>query len=175
MGAAEPARSLQLAQRVRHDGAMATLPPCGVYRTTQPLEGHVPAGRLVFFHNHGNPGPGVYLPSGWALNRAQWHDTGHTIASEEWAATLVAMPTEGFYRVREGFTCCAKACRTYEPELLVQLGYNAEAAPLLFLPEWTDVGLAIPEMGVAIDDDRLRCLAALRVVDAAPVDDGATH
>jgi hypothetical protein len=150
--------------------AMAKLPPCGVYRTTEALESHVPVGRLVFFHNHGDPGPGVYLPSGWSLNRAQWHETGHTIPSDEWAKTLDALPAEGFYRVRESFTCCAKACRTYEPDLLVQLGYNAEAEPLLFLPEWTDAGFAIPEMGIPIDVDRLRCLAALRVVESEPHD-----
>jgi hypothetical protein len=147
---------------------MATLPSCGIYRTTQPLEDHVPEGRLVFFHNHGDPGPGVYLPSGWALNRALWHDSGHTIPSPEWAATLDPLPTEGLYRVREVFTCCDKKCRTYEADLLVQLGYNAEAEPLLFLPEWTASGLAIPEMGVPIDTDRLRCLSALRVVESDP-------
>jgi hypothetical protein len=149
---------------------MATTPACGIYRTTQAIEGHVPAGRLVYFHDHGDPGPGVYLPSGWALNRAQWHESGHTIPSPEWAETLEALPAEGLYRVREQFTCCAKRCRTYEPELLVQLGYNAEAEPLLFLPEWTDSGLAIPEMGLAIDQDRLRCLAALTVVESEVVE-----
>jgi hypothetical protein len=38
---------------------MADLPPCGIYRTSQPLGDHVPAGQLVFFHNHGDPGPGI--------------------------------------------------------------------------------------------------------------------
>ena len=146
------------------------LPPCGLYRTTQPLEGHVPAGRLVYFHAHGDPGPGVYLPSGWQLNRAQWHETGHTIPAPEWAATLAPLPAEGLYRVREPFACCPKRCRTYERDLLVQLGYTAEAAPLLFLPEWTDSGLAIPEMGVPIDADRLACLAPLKVVEAEPLE-----
>jgi hypothetical protein len=145
---------------------MATLPACGIYRTREAIEDQVLPGRLVFFHNHGDPGPGVYLPSGWSLNRAQWHDTGHTIPSPDWAATLAPLPAEGLYRVTETFTCCAKACRTYEPDLLVQLGYNSEAEPLLFVPEWTDSGLAIPEMGIPIDEDRLRCLAALRVVQA---------
>jgi hypothetical protein len=148
---------------------MATLPACGLYRTTQALEGHVPAGRLVYFHNHGDPGPGIYLPSGWALNRARWHENGHTV-TPGWAATLGALPAEGLYRVRETFTCCAKRCRTYEPELLVQLGYNGEAAPLLFVPEWTEAGLAIPEMGLPIDTDRLRALAALTVVEAREPD-----
>jgi len=154
---------------------MAKLPACGIYRTTQPLEDHVPVGRLVFFHNHGDPGPGIYLPSGWALNRAQWHDSGHTIPSPDWAHTLATLPTEGLYRVREVFTCCAKACRTYEPDLLVQLGYNADADPLLFLPEWTPSGLAIPEIGVPIDGGRLRCLAALRVVESEPSEGGSAH
>ena len=67
------------------------LPPCGLYRTTRALD-HVPAGRLVFFHNHGDPGPGIYLPSGWVLNRARWHERGHTIPSPEWAASLAALP-----------------------------------------------------------------------------------
>ena len=154
--------------------AVPSLPACGVYRTTQPLEGHVPAGRFVFFHNHGDPGPGVYLPSGWTLNHAQWNDTGHTIPSPEWATSLVPLPAEGLYRVCETFSCCAKQCRTYEPDLLVQLGYNAEAEPLLFVPEWTDSGLAIPELGVPIDADRLRCLAALHVVEAEPAE-GPAH
>lgn len=145
---------------------MATLPPCGLYRTTAPIDGHLPAGRLVFFHNHGDPGPGVYLPRAWSRNRAQWHDTGHTVPSSEWAATLAPLPAEGLYRVRETFTCCQKACRTYEPDLLVQLGYNGEAEPLLFLPEWTDSGLAIPELGTPIDAGQLRALAALHVVES---------
>jgi hypothetical protein len=143
------------------------LPPCGLYRTTRALD-HVPAGRLVFFHNHGDPGPGIYLPSGWALNQARWHEHGHTIPSPEWAASLAALPAEGLYRVRDGFTCCAKQCRRYEPEFLVQLGYNAEAEPLLFLPEWTDGGLAIPELGVRIDADRLACLVPLTVAAGTP-------
>jgi hypothetical protein len=148
------------------------LPPCGLYRTTLALE-HVPAGRLVFFHNHGDPGAGIYLPSGWALNRAQWHERGHTIPTPEWAATLVALPPEGLYRVREAFACCAKRCRTYEPELLVQLGYNGEAEPLLFLPEWTRSGLAIPELGTRIDVDRVAALVRLTV--ASGEQGGSSH
>ncbi|MGH7895964.1 MAG: hypothetical protein ACREQL_14925 [Candidatus Binatia bacterium] len=150
------------------------LPPCGLYRTTRPLEHHVPAGRLVFFHNHGNPGPGIYLPRAWALNRAQWHGEGHTIPSPEWATSLVPLPVEGLYRVREAFACCEKRCRTYDPELLVQLGYNAEAEPLLFLPEWTDSGLAIPELGVPIDRDKLACLVPLTVAVGEPAG-GSSH
>jgi hypothetical protein len=148
---------------------MPPLPPCGLYRTTRALGEHVPARRLVFFHNHGDPGPGVYLPSAWTLNRTRWHERGHTIPSEEWAATLVPLPAEGLYRVREPFVCCPRRCRTFEPDLLVQLGYDGEALPLVFVPEWTEAGLAIPDAGTAVDNDRLACLAPLRVAAADPV------
>ncbi len=153
---------------------MPELPPCGVYRTTLAIDDEVEAGRLVFFHNHGDPGPGVYLPIDWTANRAQWDEHGHTIPSATWAGTLVPLPAEGLYRVREPFTCCADACRTYEEDLLVQLGYNAEAEPLLFVPEWTATGLAIPEMGLRIDDDRLARLAPLKVVEDDEDDEPGT-
>jgi len=72
---------------------------------------------------------------------------------------------EGFHRVREPFTCCEKRCRLYEADLLVQLGYDSGAQPLLFVPEWTDAGLAISELGLRIDEDRLVRLAPLKVVE----------
>lgn len=145
---------------------MSDLPPCGPYRTTIGIDQHVPAGRLVYFHNHGDPGPGVYLPMGWRLNRAEWAEHGHTIPSAAWAHSLAPLAPEGFYRVTEPFACCARACRTYEADLLVQLGYDAAAAPLLFVPEWTAAGLAFPEVGIQIDADRLSRLALLRIVEA---------
>ena len=149
---------------------MADLPPCGLYRTSRALGDHVPAGRLVYFHNHGDPGPGVYLPSAWTANRARWHDHGHTIPSADWAASLAPLPAEGLYRVLEAFTCCPKQCRTYETDLLVQLGYDGSAAPLLFVPEWTPAGLAIPETGIRIDADRLSRLVRLKVAEGAAPD-----
>ena len=150
------------------------LPPCGIYRTTSALDDHVPAERLVYFHNHGDPGPGVYLPSGWSANRAQWHDNGHTIPDTEWARTLAPLPEEGLYRVREAFTCCSKDCRTFESELLVQLGYDGDAHPILFLPEWTVMGLAIPDEGFPLDGDRIAKLGRLVVVESEDRDDPPT-
>lgn len=145
---------------------MSGLPPCGLYRTRAAL-GEIPAGRLVSFHNHGEPGPGIYLPSGWKLNRATWHARGTPLPSPEWARNLEPLPAEGLYRVSEPFTCCEKRCRTFEADLLVQLGYDAEARALLFVPEWTESGLAIPETGALLDADRLAKLSPLKVVQAA--------
>lgn len=145
---------------------MSDLPACGLYRTTRPLES-VPAGALVYFHNHGEPGPGVYLPSGWAQNRARWHARGQTVQDPEWARSLHALPAEGLYRVRERFFCCERRCRAFEPEALVQLGYDAQATPILFVPAWGPQGLVFPDAGSKVDEPNLEKLVRL-AVDALP-------
>lgn len=139
------------------------LPPCGLYRTTQPLGDRVPVGRLVYFHNHGDPGPGVYLPTGWRQNRALFDAEGVLLPGRWWAATLDPLAAEGFYRVRETFHCCERRCRAFEVDLLVQLGYTAEAEPLVFVPELVDGVFVIPERGTHIDRARVAKLHPLKV------------
>jgi hypothetical protein len=147
------------------------LPPCGLYRTTQNVAG-VPAGRLVYFHNHGDPGAGVYLPQSWTLNRASWEPRGHTLPDEAAAQHLAPLPPEGLYMVNETFFCCEKRCVKYEAQQLVQLGYDGAATPLLFIPEFSAKGLGFPERGNRLDDALLRRLTPLRVAQGteAPVD-----
>ena len=139
------------------------LPPCGIYVTTQPI-GDVPAGRLVYFHNHGDPGPGVYLPERWNANRAVFRSRGQTLPDRTAAEHLRPLPAEGFYRVVSEFPCCDKRCRVFPPDQLVQLGYDGAGTPIVFEPTWTDSGLTIPENGVAIDRERLTSLAPLKTV-----------
>lgn len=146
---------------------MADLPPCGIYRTTQALEG-IPAGRLVYFHNHGDPGPGVYLPDRWANNRAIWQARGTTAPGAEWIASLSALTAEGLYRVREEFFCCPRNCRRYDQGALVQLGYDGEANPLLFVPEWSEAGLKFPLEGQKLEPTNLPRLEPLKVAQAKP-------
>ncbi len=122
------------------------LPPCGLYRTSASL-GSVDEGKLVYFHNHGNPGPGVYLPKEWRYNRAQFEEKGHTLDDLGLLQFLQPLPPEGFYRVVESFHCCEQRCRRFEQEALLQLGYNADADPILFVPELVDSMFAIPEKG----------------------------
>src|SRR5688500_7170961 len=110
-----------------------SLPRCGFYRTTQAI-GPVPQDRLVYFHNHGDPGPGIYLPIDWRANRANFADRGTTLTDEAIAETLDPLAPEGLYRVEHEFTCCAKRCRMYRPGQLVQLGYDVTAKPILFIP-----------------------------------------
>lgn len=147
------------------DDASKKLPPCGLYRTTHAI-GPVEAGKLVYFHNHGNPGAGVYLPKSWQGNRAIFHEGGHTLSKTADAQHLEPVPTEGFYRVREEFYCCDKHCRTFEPGLLVQLGYNADAEPILFEPVWEGAALALPVTGTRTELEKITHLDRLKV--AAP-------
>ncbi|MGB5809366.1 MAG: hypothetical protein WBG86_02475 [Polyangiales bacterium] len=138
------------------------LPKCGLYRTTATL-GSVPAGRLVYFHNHGDPGPGVYLPKAWRHNRAEFDTQGHTLSDPSMATGLEPLSPEGFYQVVEAFHCCEKQCRRFEANALLQLGYNAEADPILFVPELVDSMLAIPAQGWKTGEATIRNLRQLHV------------
>ena len=139
-----------------------SLPPCGLYRTARPIAG-VDAGRLVYFHNHGDPGPGLYFPERWHHNRAQWTPNGTTVPLPLDAKALLPLPAEGFYRVVRTFVCCAKNCVEFKPEQLLQLGYTGAGKPLVFVPEFSGGAITVPERGTAIDDDALAHLVALLV------------
>lgn len=147
-------------------GQMKTLPPCGLYRTTKPLE-HIKAGALVYFHNHGDPGPGLYLPSSWAMNRVQWSARGTTLIDAAYADSLRPLPAEGLYCVRESFFCCEKQCLRLQQNQLVQLGYDGQAQPILFVPEWSSRGLGFPERGTRLDEAQLDKLSLLTVAQGA--------
>jgi hypothetical protein len=139
-----------------------SLPPCGLYRTVGPI-GSVPAGRLVYFHNHGNPGPGVYLPVRWTANRAHFGEQGVSLPDPSAVRNLAPLAPEGFYRVVAPFHCCEKRCRLYEPQMLVQLGYDAEATSILFVPEIVDGVLALPQRGLRIEPAGTAALEPLKV------------
>src|SRR5689334_22277013 len=139
------------------------LPPCGLYRTVQPFA-NVEVGRLVYYHNHGNPGPGVYFPERWASNRATFSQNGVTMPPEiDAAKALSPLPAEGFYRVTKAFYCCEKKCTQFEPDTLVQLGYNGAAKALLFIPELNPKGMHLPERGTVIEETAFKSLTQLKV------------
>ena len=150
-----------------------SLPACGIYRTLRAV-GEVPAGRLVYFHNHGDPGPGIYLPAGWSHNRARFHERGHTLPQPyaDHADALQPLPAEGMYRVLQPFTCCSENCVTFEADLLMQLGYNGNGDAIAFRPEMSDQGLVLPTTGVRVDRARLSSLQLLKVAEARPVQGG---
>jgi hypothetical protein len=140
------------------------LPPCGLYRTSSAI-GDVSAGRLVYFHNHGDPGPGLYFPERWTANRAQFSPNGTTLPTVFDPSALVALPAEGFYRVAAAFFCCDKRCMKFEPEAFVQLGYNGAGNALLFVPELSGGAIAVPDRGTLINEAALAHLTLLRVAE----------
>jgi hypothetical protein len=142
---------------------MSAPPPCGLYRTLQQIA-DVPAGRLVYFHNHGDPGPGVYLPEKWAHNRATFSPRGHTLPPTTDPRTALApLPREGLYRVATSFHCCGKKCVEFTPETLVQLGYDGAGRAILFIAELAGGAFSLPSKGTIVDDDRLPQLVPLIV------------
>ena len=141
---------------------MSDLPPCGLYRTTQKI-GDVEPGRLIYFHNHGNPGPGIYFPESWAHNKARFAANGMTLPAAFDYRALKPLPAEGFYRVASSFYCCEKKCVQFEPDQLVQVGYNGAGKALVFIPEYGNGAISVPERGTAIDDAAFPNLVALKL------------
>ena len=140
------------------------LPDCGLYKTTKQI-GPIEAGRLVYFHNHGDPGPGMYLPEKWHQNRCQFAQGGTTVPAGFDGSGLKELPVEGFYRVINEFHCCEKQCTKFESDVFVQLGYNGAGAAILFTPELTSNGIKIPERGSVIDDKNMKNLVLLRIAE----------
>ncbi len=139
--------------------------PCGVYRTTVPIGEEIREGMLVYYHNHGEPGPGLYLPREWRNNRAVFEEKGTTVPDEDYPATLEPLFEEGFYRVAEPFYCCEQQCQHFEEEMLVQVGYNGDAEAIIFVPEVEDGALVFPDEGTFVEDWKLNNLRPLKVAE----------
>ena len=144
---------------------MSQLPACGLYRTSTPING-VEARKLVYFHNHGDPGPGVYLPQGWKNNQAEFSPKGQTLEDPTQAHTLVPLIKEGLYRVAHPFHCCKKKCVHFHTNQLLQLGYNAQADAILFVPFWKEASLSFPKNGTLVDDENLQNLELMGIPKA---------
>lgn len=127
----------------------------------------------MFFHNHGNPGPGLYLPDSWKGNRVQLRKDGSLLGEPSNVKHLEPLPPEGFYRPMEAFYCCEKKCREFQTDELVQLGYNGQGDGILFVPEIVEGMLAIPERGSKIDAGNFAGLKQLKVRVAAK--EGEAH
>ena len=153
---------------------MKELPACGIYRTSEEIEG-VPAEQLVYFHNHGNPGPGIYLPEKWHNNQAQFSSKGRTLTDPVLAHTLEPIMEQALYRVGREFYCCSKNCVHFKVNQLVQLGYDGKANPILFFPFWKDTELCFPQKGTRIDAENFQFLEALEIRVTGKGDPGMMH
>ncbi|MFW5738780.1 MAG: hypothetical protein ACOC1F_00295 [Myxococcota bacterium] len=137
------------------------LPRCGLYRTTKALPGHereVPAGRLVYFHNHSDAGlPRVIVPEHILCNRWHFHGDGIAFRARSWADTLHKLPAQGYYVLRSIFRFEGGA---WPKGALVQLGYTRGGEPILFIAQrrvhgrenqllFSDRGVRMPEQGLS--------------------------
>jgi hypothetical protein len=115
---------------------MAAIEP-GIYKTTKYLPGeeaHVPPNILVLVRTDGEFAPASVLKPVQNTHN-QWHFgmPGYKIppASLNWGSTLIKLPHEGFYRLKQDFDFGDGG--HYATNAIVQLGYTASAEPILFI------------------------------------------
>ncbi|MBA2664929.1 MAG: hypothetical protein H0U74_21755 [Bradymonadaceae bacterium] len=126
------------------------LPPCGLYKTTEPLPGKeqwVRENLLVYFHNHSQQGPPlILLPAANNENRWSFHEKGYLIRDMNYVAALAPLKAEGLYVLSEPIYLSRDE---FIPEqTLVQLGYTRSADPILFLAKFTDNVVSFPASGL---------------------------
>jgi hypothetical protein len=152
------------------------LPPCGLYRTTKPLPEHeteIPAGILVYFHNHSDSGlPVVIAPDHNIMNRWHFHGAGIPFRGLSWADSLAKTPAEGFYMLRKGLDFEGGS---WPKGTLVQLGYTRNGDPILFIGQvrasLVENDLFFSDKGVGISREQLPLLEQLQVY-AEPAEEG---
>ncbi len=157
-------------------GMKSILPSCGLYRTTKPLPEHeaaVPAGSMVYFHNHSDSGlPVVIVPDHNIQNRWHFHGAGIPFRGLSWADTLIKLPAEGFYMLRKGLDFEGGS---WPKATLTQLGYTKTGDPILFIAQqrasMEENDLFFSDRGVGISREQLSMLEQLSVF-VEPVADG---
>ena len=128
----------------------SSLPPCGLYKTTQALPGKeqwVRANLLVYFHNHSQQGPPLLLlPASNNNNRWSFHEKGYLIRDPVFVSSLTPLKGEGLYVLRDPIYLSRDE---FIPErTLVQLGYTRNADPILFLADFDENGIGFPDNGL---------------------------
>jgi hypothetical protein len=145
------------------------LPECGLYRTTKPLPGHeekVPAGLLVYFHNHSDSGPlpSVLAPDHNIQNRWHFHGPAIEFRGVSWADSLERVPLEGFYSLKRELTFDGGS---WPKGSLVQLGYTRNADPILFIARERSTlqenDLFFSDRGVGVKREQLNILERLEI------------
>ncbi len=148
--------------------AKTMLPQCGLYRTTKPLPDHeteIPAGTLIYFHNHSDAGlPVAIAPEHNIMNRWHFHGSGIPFRGLAWADSLVRLPQEGFYTLRKGLEFDGGS---WPKGTLVQLGYTRTGDPILFIAQLRGVmeenDLFFSDRGVGIAREQLALLELVNV------------
>jgi hypothetical protein len=160
-------------------GAKSILPNCGLYRTTKPLPEHeaeLPAGTLVYFHNHSDSGlPVVVLPDHNIMNRWHFHGAGIPFRGLSWADSLQKLPAEGFYTLRKEMKFQGGE---WPKGALLQLGYNRTGDPIVFIAQvranLEENDLFFSDRGVGITRDQLGLLEPVNVYEEPAGEGGHT-
>jgi hypothetical protein len=153
------------------------LPDCGLYRTTKPLPDHedeVPAGVLVYFHNHSDSGlPVVIVPDHNVHNRWHFHGEGMPFRGLSWADSLTRLMPEGFYTLRNALKFDGGE---WPKGAIVQLGYTKSGDPIVFIgqvrAQLAENDLFFSDRGVGIGREQLALLEPAQVY-AEPIPAGA--
>lgn len=143
---------------------MMEMPEPGLYRTTVAYPGHeeeFPANVLVYVGVKPNGGlPFVVRPGMNRKNRWYWGDPTMPLRALNWAGTLVALPSEGFYTLPD--TLNFESGGQWLKNAVVQLGYNPQGQGIIFVAEQHDAEernvLIFSERGRVIDDKLLNRL-----------------
>ena len=110
---------------------MLDLPDNGLYRTTQPMNGHeetFPAGVLVYVGELPNGGGKfVVRPGSNRRNHWFWGEPTTPLRLPTWARTLKQLPAEGFYTLPEQRSKFEGGGRWLK-NAIVQLGYDRRRA-----------------------------------------------
>jgi hypothetical protein len=140
---------------------------CGLYQTPNAYtdqEHRIPAGSLVYFHNHSDNGrlPSVLLPDRNVYNR--WRFEGPSIENINnlsWVEALKQIPVEGFYTLRQELTF-DEGRGKWPKGSIVQLGYTRMAVPLLFMATLRarrkEHGLFFSDKGLGLTHEQLNIL-----------------
>ena len=141
---------------------------CGLYRAPRALPGNedkVPAGTLVYFHNHSDSGlPVVVVPEHNVNNRWHFHGAGIPFRGLSWADSLTKLPAEGFYMLRKSL---AFDGGEWPKGALVQLGYTKTGDPILFIgqvrAQLAENDLFFSDRGVSLTREQLAMLEPLQI------------
>lgn len=135
----------------------------GIYKTTKYLPGfeaQVAPDMLVLIRTDGEFAPAsVLLPVANQNNQWRFQMPGIKIppASLNWADTLRKVPHEGFYRLKFEFTFGESG--KWLENAIVQLGYNREGDPILFIAQRRNPlvsnDLWFSDKGVKVEFDQL--------------------
>jgi hypothetical protein len=142
---------------------------CGLYRAHKALPGNeeaVPAGTLVYFHNHHASDPNRALPSIIPPDHNihnRWHFHAETaindIRSPSWVDSLEKLPDQGFYTLKRDLSVEGGV---YPKGSLVQLGYTRTADPIVFIarvrPTLAENDLFFSDKGVGLKREQLNIL-----------------